>query len=116
MLANARAVVAAVTQPDTPVSWDAPDKRRWPTPPKNQLGGNPVSHLNAVVNTPELREAYNSNLAKLSGVLHRALAKPGAVRQGQAGRQRRLRQAEAARRQIIEHQLRDFRLSGAGIA
>ena len=26
----------------------------------------PVGHMNAVVNTPELREAYNENLAKLT--------------------------------------------------
>ena len=66
VLANARAVVAAVTQPDTPVSWDALMAPLADATEKISWVWDPVSHLNAVVNTPELREAYNSNLAKLS--------------------------------------------------
>lgn len=114
VLANARAVVAAVTQPDTPASWDALMAPLADATEKISWVWDPVSHLNAVVNTPELREAYNSNLAKLSEFYTElgqnlalfAKVKALAASADYAG-------LSAARRQIIEHQLRDFRLSGA---
>ena len=114
VLANARAVVAAVTQPDTPVSWDALMASLADATEKISWVWDPVSHLNAVVNTPELREAYNSNLAKLSEFyteLGQNLALFAKVKALAASADYAV--LSAARRQIIEHQLRDFRLSGA---
>jgi oligopeptidase A len=73
-----------------------------------------VSHLQAVVNTPELREAYNANLPKITRfgsalgqnlalfVQYKALA---ATREA-AG-------YDAARRKVLDNALRDFRLGGA---
>jgi oligopeptidase A len=76
-----------------------------------------VSHLNAVVNTPELRDAYNAVLPKvtqffaeqgqdprLHGAFKALAASPG------------FEQWPAARRRIVENNLRDFRLSGAELA
>ncbi|HQZ44524.1 MAG TPA: M3 family metallopeptidase [Usitatibacteraceae bacterium] len=73
-----------------------------------------VSHLNAVVNSPALREAYNAALPKVTQFT---------AEQGQDlrlfGRFRELAGSGAfanlspARRRLVENELRDFRLGGA---
>src|SRR5712671_4487191 len=73
-----------------------------------------VAHLNAVVNTPALREAYNANLPKVTA-FHTDLGQDERL----FSRYRALADApgfaslDAARRKLIENTLRDFRLSGA---
>ena len=74
----------------------------------------PVGHLNAVMNSPELREVYNATLPKITqyyAELGQNLAlfvKFKALRNSTefAG-------LSAARKKIIENELRDFRLGGA---
>lgn len=76
----------------------------------------PVSHLNAVLNTAELRDAYNSCLPLLSQF---------STEMGQNQKlyeaYRQLRDSEGfdrldpAQQTIIEHALRDFRLSGIAL-
>ena len=74
----------------------------------------PVGHLNAVMNSPELREVYNATLPKITqyyAELGQNLAlfvKFNALRNSTefAG-------LSAARKKIIENELRDFRLGGA---
>ncbi len=73
-----------------------------------------VAHLNAVVNTPELRETYNLNLPKITAFYtdfgqderlfarYRALAKASTFAT-----------LDPARRKLVDNTLRDFRLSGA---
>ncbi len=76
-----------------------------------------VSHLNAVVNSPELREAYNAALPvvtqfateqgqdlRLFGRFKALAASPGFAR------------LPAARRRLVDNELRDFRLGGAELA
>ena len=73
----------------------------------------PVVHLNAVVNSPALREAYNDNIPKLSDYetemgQNKALFdafKALADRQEALG-------LDAAQRKVLADELRDFRLSG----
>ena len=73
-----------------------------------------VGHLNAVVNTPELREAYNANLARVTefhtrlGADERLYAKYKAVASSPAAAG-----LSPARRQALAHAMRDFVLSGA---
>ncbi|MEO8738172.1 MAG: M3 family metallopeptidase [Casimicrobiaceae bacterium] len=73
-----------------------------------------VGHLNAVVNTPALREAHNQNLPKVTdffsdfGQDERLFARYRAL----AGAPDFARLA-AERRKLIDNALRDFRLSGA---
>jgi oligopeptidase A len=73
-----------------------------------------VGHLNAVMNSPELREAYNGNLARISAYYtelsqdERLYARFKALR-ADPGFER----MDRARRRIIENELRDFRLGGA---
>ena len=71
-----------------------------------------VSHLNAVANTPALREAYNANLARVTefhtrlGADERLYAKYKALAAVSAA-------LSAPRRQALSHAIRDFVLSGA---
>ncbi|HEY3327203.1 MAG TPA: M3 family metallopeptidase [Novimethylophilus sp.] len=73
-----------------------------------------VSHTNSVVNTPELREAYNANLSKLTAFyadLSQNEALYAKYKQLRAGAD--FERLSAAQRKIIENELRDFRLGGA---
>ena len=76
-----------------------------------------VSHLNAVVNSPALREAYNAALPlvtqfateqgqdlRLYGRFKALAASPGFAK------------LPAARRRLVDNELRDFRLGGAELA
>ena len=114
LLAENRALVAQRAAPDVPATWrdfvepleDANERlgRAW-----GQVG-----HLNAVMNSPELREAYNANLPKITQYYteisqHETLfAKFKALHESAE-----FRRLIAAQRRIIENELRDFRLGGA---
>ncbi len=76
-----------------------------------------VSHMNAVMNSPELREVYNANLPKLAQYGTELAQHEGLFR-----RYRQLRSSGAfavltpARARVVENRLRDFRLGGAELA
>jgi len=76
-----------------------------------------VSHLNAVMNSPELREVYNENLPKITAYyadLSQNLALFGkfkALRGAPA-----FEALSAPRKKIIDNEVRDFRLGGAELA
>jgi oligopeptidase A len=73
-----------------------------------------VNHLNAVVNTPALREAYNANLPKITafhtefGQDERLFAGYRALASGPE-----FERFDPARKKLVENELRDFRLAGA---
>ncbi len=73
-----------------------------------------ANHLNAVANTPELREAYNANLGRVTefhtrlGADERLYAKYKAVAASPGAAS-----LSPARRQALAHAMRDFVLSGA---
>lgn len=75
-----------------------------------------VSHLNAVMNSAELREVYNENLPKITqyyaelGQNLALFAKYKALRAS-----REFESLSPARKKITENELRDFRLSGADL-
>jgi len=73
-----------------------------------------VGHLNAVMNSPELREVYNANLPKVTQYYTELGQHQGLFekfkRLGAAPDFARL---DRAQRAIVEHELRDFRLGGA---
>jgi len=76
-----------------------------------------VNHLNAVMNSPELREVYNANLPKVTqyytelGQNQRLFEK---FKQLKASTQ--FARLSREQRAIVEHELRDFRLGGAELA
>ncbi len=73
-----------------------------------------VGHMNSVVNSPELREAYNASLPKLTdfysdlGQDERLYAKFRTLRNSEE-----INTLNDAQQKIIENELRDFRLGGA---
>jgi len=73
-----------------------------------------VSHLNAVMNSPQLREVYNTNLPRITQYYteisqdERLYAKFKALRQSQA-----YARMSAEQKKIVDNELRDFRLGGA---
>ena len=73
-----------------------------------------VGHMNAVVNSPELREAYNDNLAKLTDYGsdmsqdERLYAKYKAIQASPA-----FTSLTATQQKIINNEVRDFKLGGA---
>jgi oligopeptidase A len=75
-----------------------------------------VSHLNAVMNSAELREVYNENLPKITqyyAELGQNLALFAKYKTLRAGKD--FDSLNPARKKIIENELRDFRLSGADL-
>jgi oligopeptidase A len=76
----------------------------------------PVSHLNAVVNTPELRDAYNACLPLLSAYASELGQNERLYRAYQdVERRADFSRLEPAQKKIVEHALRDFRLSGVAL-
>jgi len=74
----------------------------------------PVSHLNSVMNTDELREAYNENLPKITqyyGKMAQNLDLYAKYKQLKESADYAL--MSVAQKKIIENELRDFKLGGA---
>jgi oligopeptidase A len=117
LLAENRGLVERLAAPDVAPTWadfvepmeDANERlgRAW-----GQVG-----HLNAVMNSPELREVYNANLPKITQYYTEI-----SQHQGLFGKFKRLHTSDgfarltAAQRRIVENELRDFRLGGAELA
>ncbi|HEY0333266.1 MAG TPA: M3 family metallopeptidase [Stenotrophomonas sp.] len=113
LLADAEAAVKRAEQV-APVNWesfvvplDDSTERLW-------RAWGQVGHLQAVVNTPELREAYNANLPKVT----RFSSALGQNLQLFAQYKRLADTPEASsfnevRRKVLDNALRDFRLGGA---
>ncbi|MPZ46201.1 MAG: oligopeptidase A [Betaproteobacteria bacterium] len=114
LLAECRAAVACLTQAQTPVTWD--DFVQPLIDANERLGRTwgQVAHLNAVVNTPELREAYNAALPKVTQYWTE-LGQNEALfeRYRMLSQSQELAALNPARRKVIENELRDFRLGGA---
>ncbi|WP_374339189.1 M3 family metallopeptidase [Leeia sp.] len=73
-----------------------------------------VGHLNSVMNTPELREVYEQNLPRLTQ-FYTALGQNLALfeRYKALATSGEYASLNPAQQRLIEHELRDFRLSGA---
>jgi oligopeptidase A len=114
LLGDCRATVDRLLVPDTAVTWDGFVQPLIDANERLGRAWGQVGHLNAVVNSPELREAYNTTLPKVTQYWTE-------LGQNQAlfERYRALAEApeyarlSAARRKIIDNELRDFRLGGA---
>ncbi|HXV11582.1 MAG TPA: M3 family metallopeptidase [Burkholderiales bacterium] len=114
ILAQNRALIARLAGAETRATWpdfvepleDANERlaRAWGV----------VGHLNAVMNNPELRDAYNSNLPKVTqyytelGQHEGLFAKFKALRASPG-----FGSLSPAQHRIVENELRDFRLGGA---
>jgi len=114
LLARSRTIVQQLEAPQDDVTWDS-----FVTPLENatELLGRAwgiVNHLNSVVDTPELRAAYNENQPKVTEFWtglsqNEALfAKYKALRASDS-----FASLSPARQRIIDNAIRDFRMGGA---
>lgn len=114
LLAENRALIERLTADGSAPTWD-----RFATPLEDanerlSRAWGQVSHLHSVMDSPELREAYNANLPKITQY-YADLGQNEAL----YARFKALAAASdfasqpAARRKVIENELRDFRLGGA---
>jgi oligopeptidase A len=114
LLEEARALIARLGQDDTALTWDNFVRPLEDMEEKISRAWSQVSHMNSVVNTPELREAYNENLPVLTAFYadlsqNEALYAKFRALQASSG----FAALTPAQRKIVENELRDFRLGGA---
>ena len=114
LLAENRALIAQLLSDSTPPTWENFIAPMEDANERLSRAWGPVGHLNAVMNSPELREAYNATLPKITQYYaeigqNLALFKKFKVLYGSA----EFADLSAARKKIIANELRDFRLGGA---
>ncbi len=117
LLAQNRALIEQLATADATPSWNAFVAPLQDANEKLNRAWNQVSHMNAVMNSPQLREVYNANLPKLTqyytelGQDQRLFEKFKCLSKAPE-----FAQLSVAQRAIVEHELRDFRLGGAELA
>ncbi len=101
-----------LAQPDT-LNWDSLVLPLEDMEETLSKAWSPVSHLNAVMNTPELREAYNACLPKLSDYATEMGQNPRLYNAfKQIAESSAYRELPPAKKKIVDNALRDFKLSG----
>jgi oligopeptidase A len=114
LLTENRALIERICAPGVPANWRDFVQPLEEANERLHRAWGVVGHLNAVMNSPELREAYNANLPRVTQYYTDLGQHPGlyarfkALRHGPefAGLAR-------AQKKIVENELRDFRLGGA---
>ncbi len=113
LLAEAEAAVKAA-ETVAPVSWDSFVTPLDDATERLYRAWGQVSHLQSVVNTPELREVYNANLPKLSRFGSAVAQNPALYAQYKAlAAAPEAGAYDDARAKVLANALRDFRLGGA---
>ena len=117
LLAECNAVIDKVSADATPATWgDFIEPLENANERLNRAWGQ-VGHLNAVMNSAELREVYNGNLPKLTAYYTELGQNEKLFNKNKQLRLSAEYQAlSSAQRKIIENELRDFRLGGAELA
>ena len=117
LLADGRVLIDALaTSADTP-TWQNFALKLEDLDEKVSRAWSQVGHLNAVMNSPELREAYNDNLAKLTDFYsdlaqdERLYAKYRTIHTSAE-----FKNLNQAQQKIIANEVRDFKLGGAELA
>ena len=113
LLAEAREQVEALLAGNSVYSWENLVEPLEKMNDRISRAWSPVSHMNSVINSDELRDAYNACLPKLSEYgtemgQHKGLYQ--AYRQIADGDE--YTRLDRAQKKIIDNELRDFRLSG----
>jgi len=116
LLAECRRTVAELLESDGPWRWDNLVQPIEDVEDRLSRAWSPVSHMNSVINSEPLREAYNACLPRLSeygtemGQNEALYAAFRALRESPD-----FEQLDQAQRRIIDNELRDFRLSGVAL-
>ena len=114
LLAECNAVIDKVSADATPATWgDFIEPLENANERLNRAWGQ-VGHLNAVMNSAELREVYNGNLPKLTAYYTELGQNEKLFNKNKQLRSSAEYQAlSPAQQKIIDNELRDFRLGGA---
>ncbi len=117
LIANGRATIERLAARDTEPTWETFVEPLDDANEKLARAWSQVSHLNAVMNTAQLRDAYNAALPKVT----QYFSEQGQDQRLHAGFKAMAASSafatmSAARRRQIELELRDFRLGGAELA
>jgi oligopeptidase A len=117
LLEENRALVAGCCGPDVPATWaDFVEPLENGNERLSRAWGQ-VGHLNAVMNSPELREVYNANLPKVTQYYSEISQHQGLYEKFKALRASpEFATLTPPQRKIIENELRDFRLGGAELS
>ena len=114
LLDENRALVTTLTAPDVPATWDDFIEPFEDAHERLGRAWGQVGHLNAVMNSPELREVYNANLPKITQYYSEVSQHPGLYAKYRAVRESdEFAKLSPAQQRIIQNELRDFRLGGA---
>ena len=114
LLAQNRQLIESLGQAGQPAYWEQFVAPMQDANERLRRAWGQVAHLNAVLNSPALREAYNANLPRVTRYFTE-LSQNAAL----FSKYKALHASESfsrmprARRKLIENELRDFRLGGA---
>ena len=114
LLAENRALIERICAPDVPATWHDFVEPLEEANERLHRAWGVVGHLNAVMNSPELRDVYNANLPRVTQYYTEL-----GQHEGLHAKFRSLRASPAfdtvsrAQKKIVENELRDFRLGGA---
>ena len=114
LLAQSRAVIATIRADAAPPAWQNFVQPMEDANERLSRAWGQVSHLNAVANTPELREVYNANLPLVTqyyAELSQDQVMFEKFKQLRHGTE--FESLSPARKKIVNDALRDFRLGGA---
>ena len=117
LLTNVRATIEAVAMDSRPPTWENVVVPLAEALDRFDRAWSAVRHLNAVVNTPALRDAFHANLPKVSafyaelGQDVRLFGKYRALKSSPA-----FASLDGAQCRMIDNELRDFRLGGAELS
>lgn len=116
LLANARSVVNACLQANTTYSYENLLEPIENAEDRLNKAWSPVSHLNSVVNSDELRAAYNASLPKLSDYATEMGQNEALFNAYQEiAKSEDFATLGMAQQKIINNALRDFKLSGVNL-
>jgi oligopeptidase A len=114
LLGECRAAITDVANPASAATWDSVVEPLDDSMERLSRAWGNVSYLNAVVDTPELREQYNSNLPRLTSFWTELSQNESLyARYKELAARPDFASWSAGRRRVIEIELRDFRLGGA---
>ncbi len=117
LLAENRALVERLAAEPTPPTWNGFAQPLEDANERLSRAWGQVSHLHAVLDSPELRAVYNENLPKITQYYAELSQHEGLYRKFKAlAASPEYAQLSPARRRIIDNELRDFRLGGAELA
>jgi oligopeptidase A len=117
LLAENRALVERIAADPAEPDWDGFAQPLDDANERLYRAWGQVSHMNAVMNSPALREVYNANLPKISQYGTEISQHEGLYRKYRALRSGPVfATLSRTRQRIVENRLRDFRLGGAELS